>query len=59
MVCRVVLHQDPVSEDLMDIEVKVKLVMGKNCVVRFDFVDEILPSKSGKYLYTRSELARR
>jgi phenylacetate-CoA ligase len=59
VICRVVLHQDPVSEDLMDIEVKVKLVMGKNCVVRFDFVDEILPSKSGKYLYTRSELARR
>ena len=37
-----------------DIKKKIKLVMGENCEISFKFVDEIMPSKSGKYLYTIS-----
>ncbi len=34
----------------------IKKVMGSNCIIKFDFVNEIQPTKSGKYLYTISEL---
>jgi len=30
--------------------------MGKDCKVEFEFVDEIKPAKSGKYLYTICEV---
>ena len=34
----------------------VKKVMESNCEVKFEFVDNIEPTKSGKYLYTISEV---
>jgi phenylacetate-CoA ligase len=34
----------------------IKKVMGQDCTVDFELVDEIQPSSSGKYLYTISEL---
>ncbi|MCD4675096.1 MAG: hypothetical protein K8S18_03760 [Desulfobacula sp.] len=34
----------------------IKKVMGKDCKVEFEFVDDIVPLKSGKYLYTVSEV---
>jgi phenylacetate-CoA ligase len=37
-----------------DIEDKIKLVMGQDCKIIWDFVEEILRTKSGKYLYTKS-----
>ncbi|NIA12343.1 MAG: phenylacetate--CoA ligase family protein [Nitrospiraceae bacterium] len=37
-----------------DIEDKIKLVMGKDCKIIWDFVDEIPRTESGKYLYTKS-----
>lgn len=39
-----------------DIESKIKLVMGQNCVIRWDIVAEIPKTKSGKYIYTKSLL---
>lgn len=37
-----------------DIEDKIKLVMGQNCKIIWEFVKEIPKTKSGKYLYTKS-----
>lgn len=34
----------------------IKIVMGQDCKVEFEFVDDIEPLKSGKYLYTVSEV---
>ena len=35
---------------------KIKIVMGQDCKVEFEFVDDIEPLKSGKYLYTVTEV---
>jgi phenylacetate-CoA ligase len=39
-----------------NIENSIKKVMGKNCKIKWEFVNEIKTTKSGKYLYTISEL---
>lgn len=57
IVCKIVLEKNVNNKDLLDIERKIKLVMGEDCRVKINFVDEIEPSKSGKYLYTISEVA--
>jgi phenylacetate-CoA ligase len=46
------------SWELEEIKVKTRVVMGEDCVVNFDFVDEILPSPSGKYSYTITEVGQ-
>jgi len=46
-----------VANDLADIQYKIQLVMGNTCKVEFKFVNEIVPSKSGKYRYTISKLS--
>lgn len=57
IVCKVLLGEDGNREDDMkNIEQDIILVMGDDCKVEFDFVDVIEPSKSGKYLYTISEV---
>lgn len=38
--------------EMDEIENNIKLVMGKNCKINWRFVNDISPSKSGKYLYT-------
>lgn len=43
-------------EELADIVAKCKIVMGKDCAVTFEFVNDIPPSPSGKYRYTISEV---
>ena len=35
--------------ELKDMEKKIKVIMGKDCVVRVDLVEDILPTSSGKY----------
>ena len=35
----------------------IKKVMGDSCRVEFDYVDDIQPTASGKYLYTVSEVS--
>lgn len=42
--------------ELDEITDKVKVLMGAECKVAFDFVDEIPPTASGKYRYTISEV---
>ena len=39
-----------------EIENKIKLVMGKNCNIIWEFVEEIPKTQSGKYLYIKSLL---
>jgi phenylacetate-CoA ligase len=53
---KLIKNFDESKEDLNNIESGIKKVMGANCIVKFNFVDEILPLKSGKYLYTICEL---
>jgi phenylacetate-CoA ligase len=42
------------SNDKEDIEMKMQLVMGQDCMIIWEFVDDIPKTKSGKYLYTKS-----
>ena len=52
----IILNKQQNEKDMEDIELKIKKIMGEDCKVRFDFVDEIKPTKSGKYLYAFSEI---
>lgn len=47
---------DYAPEDLADIQEKTKIVMGEDCIVSIEFLDDIPPSESGKYRYTISEV---
>jgi len=50
-----VVLKDKVNEsEKKDIENKIKLVMGQDCQIIWDFVDEIPKTSQGKYLYTKS-----
>lgn len=51
---KVILNGNKNLERLEDIVKSIKLVMGESCTVDIDFVDEIKPEKSGKFLYTKS-----
>ena len=37
---------------------KIRLAMGEDCAVSFEFVDEIEPTPSGKFRFTVSKLRR-
>lgn len=50
------LNYKPKQEELDEIVDQCKLVMGKECQIIFEFVNQINPSASGKYLYTISEI---
>ena len=41
-----------------DIDTKIKLVMGQDCKIKWDFVDDIPKTANGKYLYTKSMVWR-
>ena len=57
IVIRVVIkEQKNFDEFKVDIINSIKNVMGENCNVEFEIVNEILPAQSGKYLYTISEV---
>lgn len=49
-------NSDYLTEELDDIIAKCKLMMGKDCVVNFEFVNHIPVNNSGKYRYTISEV---
>lgn len=45
------------SKDILykkDIEEKIRLMMGYDCKINWEFVDDIPKSKSGKYIYIKS-----
>lgn len=52
----VVLNDEKSESDMKEIVDKIKIVMGQDCKVVFEFVDDIEPLKSGKYLYTICEV---
>jgi len=58
IVCKLVLRGDiiDIEDNIRDIKKKIQLVMGEDCEIEFEFVDEILPTKSGKYRYTICEI---
>jgi phenylacetate-CoA ligase len=43
------------GENINEIKDRIKLIMGEDVKVEFEFVDVIEPSSSGKYLYTVSK----
>ena len=47
-------HLFPKEE--LELKIKIKLVMGKNCKVKFFYPTEIKPSSSGKFRYTISKI---
>ncbi|HEX6478392.1 MAG TPA: hypothetical protein VF043_06070 [Ktedonobacteraceae bacterium] len=49
-------EEDCDPEELADITWKVRALMGENCRVDFEFVDDIPKSLSGKFRYTISEV---
>ena len=53
---KVKINEKPGESELKEIESSVKRVMGKDCSVKFEFVDKIEPTKSGKHLYTISKI---
>ena len=52
----IVSNAEKVESDISDIKKKIQLVMGEKCKVDFQYVDDIKPQKSGKFLFTESEL---
>jgi phenylacetate-CoA ligase len=56
VVFRVAPQGDPRPEELEEITCETRLVMGAECRVDFEFVDDIAPSPSGKYRFTISEV---
>ncbi len=54
----VVLERIMEESEKKDIEDKIKLVMGKDCQIIWEFVDEIRKTPQGKYLYTKSLVRR-
>lgn len=44
------------ENEINDIESPIKKVMGNNCKINWEFLDNIDPLKSGKYLYTISKI---
>jgi phenylacetate-CoA ligase len=47
---------DECSYEQKSIEKQIKVVMGNDCKIKWEFTNEIEPTKSGKYLYTISEI---
>lgn len=54
----VILNDNIIESEKKDIEDKIKLLMGDDCQVTWDFVDEIPKTPQGKYLYTKSLVQR-
>ncbi|HNT34584.1 MAG TPA: phenylacetate--CoA ligase family protein, partial [bacterium] len=53
-----VVEQQPQPSELDEIRSKVQVVMGKQCEVTFQFVEEVPPTTSGKRRYTVCAIAK-
>jgi hypothetical protein len=49
-----VTSKDADPSDVDDINAKIRLVMGENCAIEWNEVDEVPRTPQGKMLYTRS-----
>ncbi len=56
IVFRIVLNNEPKKKDLEKIKRETRFLMGEECKISFAFVDEIKPTQSGKYIYTKCEI---
>ncbi len=60
---KVIVNEDKAGEgmrkDIAEIEHKIRLVMGENAKISWEFVEEIHPPPSGKHLFTFSLMYRR
>ncbi|MFA5294497.1 MAG: phenylacetate--CoA ligase family protein [Methanoregulaceae archaeon] len=52
----VVTNKNLTDSYMIDIESKIKVVMGPNCRIIWEFIDDIPKTPSGKYLYTKSHI---
>lgn len=50
---------DEVLADIQSIKEKCRILMGEACKIEFEFVEQIKPTPSGKYLYTICKVAGR
>jgi phenylacetate-CoA ligase len=46
------------KEDFKNINKKIRLVMGNETKIKYNIVDEIKPSKAGKYMYAFSRVKK-
>lgn len=58
MVFRKTFNAEQCSEQLNEITEKIHLVMGNDCKVDFENVEDVLPTASGKYRHTISKVKR-
>lgn len=58
VVVNLVVSEEPGTEEKEEIRRMIRAVMGDGCRVEFRFLDRIEPSRSGKYLYVLSNVAR-
>ncbi len=56
IIVKIVKDGEIKEEEILDIEEKIKLVMGKECSVIFEFVEEIAKTPTGKHRYTISNI---
>ncbi|MEA2111207.1 MAG: AMP-binding protein [Campylobacterota bacterium] len=59
IIIKIVKHGDIPKEDLELLEEKIKVVMGDTCKIRFEFVEHIAKTETGKFLYTISKLSNK
>lgn len=52
IVCNIVLSGRKNDKDINEVNNKIRLIMGNQCEIKWNIVEEIKPTKSGKYLYT-------
>jgi phenylacetate-CoA ligase len=53
-----ILNQTLPKDEKKDIENKIRVQMGPDCKIIWDFVEDIPKTKSGKYFYTKSLITR-
>lgn len=56
VVINIVLNDNKIDKDIDGIKKGIYKVLGEDCTIEFNYLDEILPLKSGKYVYTISEI---
>ncbi len=57
VIYRIVKYTEPEKSEFAEIVAFTRKALGKSCEVSFEFVDEILPSASGKHRFLISEVA--
>ncbi len=56
LVIKIIKKENENNEDIREIEDKIKSILDKSIKIKWEFVKEIPSTKSGKYLYTISEV---